>query len=92
MTPLLLVVLMSLVLGSCDEGHAPDTAWVQAHSARGMPAQWVRGIAAPDGPFIPPPNGPYNTHGASIFWPECPAFYDSRLRLPLLERLPTPPQ
>ena len=92
MTPLLVALLVSLSLGSCDGVSTPDDEWVQAHTVRGMPAQWVRGIAAPDGPFVPPPNGPYNSYGASIFWSSCPELCDSRLKHHLFAAPPVTPK
>ena len=92
MTPLLLAFLMALVLGSCEGSSAPDDDWVQAHTVRRMPAQWVRGIAAPDVPFVPPPNGPYNSDGASIFWSSCPELCESRLKHHLFAAPPITPK
>ena len=87
-----IIILVSLSLGSCEGVSAPDDEWVQAHTVRGMPAQWVRGVPPPPPPFSPAKNGPYNSYGASIFWSSCPELCDSRLRHHLLADAPTPPQ
>ena len=87
-----IIILVSLSLVSCDGVSTPDDEWVQAHTVRGMPAQWVRGVPPPPPPFSPAKNGPYNSYGASIFWSSCPELCDSRLRHHLLADAPTPPQ
>lgn len=87
-----IIILVALSLVSCDGLSAQDDDWVEAHSSNGMSPHWVRGVPPHPELFIPAENGPYNTYGASIFWPECPAFYDSRLRHHLFAAPPTPPQ